>query len=239
MNRNLSPISKKKPIRNTITITRLVIAAAVGLGIMLVNIATVLNLNQSTWSAEAYAQMIPQNSSNSNISSSNTLIGDIILSSTNDTATTIAPNATGANATGIQKSQLAENLTSATAFTKENSTAPVSPTGISTQSERAPPSTRIVNNTLSATNATNTNNTRENIALPVTSNNSIIQDNNSNNVTSAQTVEGGTPNQTASNTASKSQATTTSQQQQQNQTDNPLSKIPVIGETLENINPFK
>ncbi len=70
---------------------------------------------------------------------STTIIGNVTIPNTNGTATTSVSNATGTNATGIHPSVLAENLTSANAFTKENITAPVPPTGISTEAERGIP----------------------------------------------------------------------------------------------------
>jgi heme/copper-type cytochrome/quinol oxidase subunit 2 len=70
---------------------------------------------------------------------STTIIGNVTIPNTNGTATTSVSNATGTNATGIHPNVLAENLTSANAFTKENITAPVPPTGISTEAERGIP----------------------------------------------------------------------------------------------------
>jgi hypothetical protein len=60
-------------------------------------------------------------------------------------------NASGTNATGAHSDALAQNVTSANAFTKENVTAPVSPTGISTEAERAiPPLINSTNNSTSS-----------------------------------------------------------------------------------------
>ncbi len=89
-----------------------------------------------------------------------TIIGNISIPFTNSAPITPPANATGTNITGPQKSLLAQNVTSANAFTKEDTTTPVSPSGTSTQAERAPPSNRLVNNTVSTTNAINTNVTR-------------------------------------------------------------------------------
>jgi heme/copper-type cytochrome/quinol oxidase subunit 2 len=76
-----------------------------------------------------------------------TIIGNVTIPNTNGTATTSLSNATGTNATGIHRSALAENVTSANAFTKENTTAPVPPTGISTEADRGIPPMIKANNT--------------------------------------------------------------------------------------------
>ena len=148
--------------------------------------ASVIDSNQST-ALVAYAQM---NSLNGKSSSNTTMIGNITIPYTNDTATTSAANASGTNATGIHKELLAQNITSANTFTKENTTTPISPTGISTQAQRAPPSNRIGNNTVSTTNALNTNMTGEGSTTSASSvdNNNMIGNNNNNGLSKNQTM---------------------------------------------------
>ncbi|MFL6495851.1 MAG: cupredoxin domain-containing protein [Nitrososphaera sp.] len=75
----------------------------------------------------------------STMQGSTTIIGNTTIPNTNGTATTLLANASGTNATGAHSDALAQNVTSANAFTKENVTAPVSPTGISTEAKRATP----------------------------------------------------------------------------------------------------
>ena len=178
--------------------------------------------NQST--AVAYAQMNSLNGTTSLAA----MIGNITLPSTNDTATTSATNSTGTNATGIQTGLLAQNITSANVFTKENTTTPISPTGISTQAERAPPSNRIVNNTVSTTNAINTNITTEGAMTPTSSeDNNMTGKNNSTNTSKGQTMNT-TANTLGNNSINQGVApTTTKADQQQLKTDiaNPLTDI--------------
>jgi hypothetical protein len=120
-----------------------IIAGLLLLGIALIfaNINTIgFNLKDS--SHFAFAQV------NSPNGSSTTIIGNVKIPPpplSNGTKTTLSGNATGANATGIHKANLAENITSANALIKENITAPISPTGISTQSRHVPPSNQISN----------------------------------------------------------------------------------------------
>lgn len=78
----------------------------------------------------------------SGLIANNTIIGNTIIPSTTNGTTTTAKNATGTNATGVNPELLASNVTAANALTKENTTAPVSPTGMSTNSAHAPPSVR-------------------------------------------------------------------------------------------------
>jgi heme/copper-type cytochrome/quinol oxidase subunit 2 len=86
---------------------------------------------------------------------STTIIGNVTIPNTNGTATTLLSNATGTNATGLHQNVLAQNVTSANAFTKENTTAPVSPTGISTEAERGiPPMINSTSNTSTTTFST-------------------------------------------------------------------------------------
>jgi hypothetical protein len=103
--------------------------------------ATVNSLTYS--SAYVHAQM------NSPNGSSTTMLGDIVIpSNSNDTMTTAATNNTPGNvsSTAINKTLVAQNVTSAVNFLKENPTFPISPTGISTQGLQQPPDHRIVNN---------------------------------------------------------------------------------------------
>jgi hypothetical protein len=252
-------IANKNKTTKNMTFFVIVIAMIFGSGLIVANVVSIVpsnssgNSNQLIW--KVYAQMIPPNNISKNTSSSNTLIGDIVLLSTNDTATTTSPNATGANATGVQRNLLAQNVTSATAFTKENSTTPISPTGISTQSERAPPSNRIVNNTISTTNATNKNTTMggtsvstmsdinltneapisSNVSQPAATNKPLpIQQQLAGNQTDQSVNTSALPEPPTASTPSG-----TNQSGKQQQGENSLSKIPVIGETLEKINPFK
>jgi hypothetical protein len=270
--------NKNKKIKN---MTFFLIAIIFGSGLIVANAVSIVpsnsssNSNQLMW--KVYAQMTPPDNISNSTSSSNTLIGDIVLLSTNDTATTTSPNATGANATGIQKNRLAQNVTSATAFTKENSTTPISPTGISTQSERAPPSNRIVNNTISTTNATNKNTTMggtpvstmsdinvsneaatsSNVSQPATTNKPLLPiqqqqvGNQTDQSVNTSSLPQPPPTSIPGEANQSGSGTITNQSQQQNQTskqeqndtklssnqskqgqqgENPLSKIPILGE---------
>jgi hypothetical protein len=78
----------------------------------------------------------------SGLIANNTIIGNTIIPSATNGTTTTAKNATGTNATGVNPALLASNVTAANALTKENTTAPVSPTGMSTNSVHVPPSVR-------------------------------------------------------------------------------------------------
>jgi hypothetical protein len=86
---------------------------------------------------------------NSPNGSSITMLGNIVIpSNSNDTMTTTAMNNTDENvsSTAINKTIVAQNVTSAVNFLKEDPTFPISPTGISTQGLQQPPDHRIVNN---------------------------------------------------------------------------------------------
>jgi microcystin-dependent protein len=91
-----------------------------------------------------YAQMNNAKGSNT------TLIGDVMIpSASNDTKTSVADNATNSTiSTAIDKTQIAQNITSAANFAKEPPTTPISPTGISTQGLHQPPGHRLVNNSV-------------------------------------------------------------------------------------------
>src|SRR5215211_906060 len=100
----------------------------------------------------AYAQI---NSPNQNMT---TILGDVkIPSNSNDTMTTI----NNTIPTSINKTLVAQNATSAVNFLKENSTTPISPTGISTQGLHQPPQHRLVNNNDSHTTISNINNANQ------------------------------------------------------------------------------
>jgi len=178
--------------------------------------------NQSAGVADAQMSLLNGNTSLA------AMIGNITLPSTNDTAIISAANATGTNATSIQKDLLAQNITSANVFTKENTTTPISPTGISTQAERAPPSNRIVNNTVSTTNAINTNITTEGAMTPTSSeDNNMTGKTNSTNTSKGQTMNT-TVNTSGNNSINQGVApTATKADQQQLKTDtaNPLTDI--------------
>jgi hypothetical protein len=103
--------------------------------------ATVNNIMYS--SIYVHAQM------NSPNGSSTTMLGNIVIPpNSNDTMTTAVMNNTGGNvsSTAINKTLVAQNVTSAVNFLKEDPTFPISPTGISTQGLQQPPDHRIVNN---------------------------------------------------------------------------------------------
>ena len=91
-----------------------------------------------------YAQMNNAKGSNT------TLIGDVMIpSASNDTKTSVVDNATNSTiSTAIDKTQIAQNITSAANFAKEPPTTPISPTGISTQGLHQPPGHRLVNNSV-------------------------------------------------------------------------------------------
>jgi hypothetical protein len=110
----------------------------------------------------AHAQI---NSFNKNMS---TMLGDVkIPSNSNDTMTTVMNNASNHTIpTAINKTLVAQNVTSAVNFLKENATTPISPTGISTQGLHQPPQHRLVNNsnnnnTDSTSGISNMNNTNQ------------------------------------------------------------------------------
>lgn len=91
-----------------------------------------------------YAQMNNAKGSNT------TIIGDVMIPSvSNDTKTSVVDNATNSTiSTAIDKTQIAQNITSAANFAKEPPTTPISPTGISTQGLHQPPGHRLVNNSV-------------------------------------------------------------------------------------------
>jgi hypothetical protein len=118
--------------------------------------------NNNVKDYSAHAQI---NSFNKNMS---TTLGDVkIPSNSNDTMTTVINNASNHTIpTAINKTLVAQNVTSAVNFLKENTTTPISPTGISTQGLHQPPQHRLVNNnntdsTSSISNTNNTNNTNQ------------------------------------------------------------------------------
>jgi hypothetical protein len=104
-----------------------------------------------------YAQI---NSFNEN---STTILGDVkIPSNSNDTMTTAMDTASNNTIpTAINKTLIAQNATSAINILKENSTTPISPTGISTQGLHQPPQHRLVNNTDSTSTISNINNANQ------------------------------------------------------------------------------
>ena len=90
-----------------------------------------------------YAQM------NSPTGSSTTILGDIVIPpNSNGTMTTAANNTDESNSppTAINKTLVAQNVTSAVNILREDRTFPISPTGISTQGLQQPPDHRIINN---------------------------------------------------------------------------------------------
>jgi hypothetical protein len=101
-----------------------------------------------------YAQM------NSPNGSSTTILGDVMIpSNTNDTKTTVVNNISNNNTipTAINQTLVAQNVTSAVNIVKENTTTPISPTGISTQGLHQPPQHRLTNNTINSTSNTTSN----------------------------------------------------------------------------------
>jgi hypothetical protein len=140
----------KKPKKNTkiyfitgslvITLFAVTMITAV---IMVYTLDNNVNLKYLSNTIIVYAQM------NSKQGSSSTLIGDVNIpySSSNDTKTTVANNATNSTiSTAIDKNAIAQNVTDAVNFAKETPTTPISPTGISTQGLHQPPGHRILNN---------------------------------------------------------------------------------------------
>jgi hypothetical protein len=122
----------------TMISTTLFIVAAVAVAISLA-----LVVSNNSWLV--FAQQTNTSSSTLTmksglISNNNTIIGNTIIPTTTNGTTTTAKNATGVNATGANPALLASNVTAANAFTKGNTTAPVSPTGISTNAAHVPPS---------------------------------------------------------------------------------------------------
>ena len=102
----------------------------------------------------AYGQM---NVANGN---STTFIGSTkIPSNSNNTMTTVISNTSNnKNSTSIDRSRIAQNVTAASAFTKENASAPIPATGISTPGKHAasyPPTSYPLSNNTGNTNQTN------------------------------------------------------------------------------------
>jgi len=188
---------------------------------------TAPNIDPNHSAVIAYAQMNPLNGTTSLAA----VIGNITIPYTNGTATTSGANAIGTNATGIHKDLLAQNITSANVFTKENTTTPISPTGISTQAERAPPSNRIVNNTVSTTNAINTNITTGGAMTSTSSEDKNLTGNNNATSTSKDQTMNAPANTSGNNSTKQGVASTTTantadqQQQSKNDTGNPLTDI--------------
>lgn len=86
---------------------------------------------------------------NSPNGSSTSMLGNIVIPpNSNDTMTTAVTNNSSGNvsSTAINKTLVAQNVTSTVNFLKEDPTFPISPTGISTQGLQQPPDHRIVNN---------------------------------------------------------------------------------------------
>jgi hypothetical protein len=96
---------------------------------------------------------------------STTFIGNTkIPPNSNNTMTTVVNNASNSKiSTSIDRSQIAQNVTAASAFTKQNASAPISASGISTPGKHPAsyPPTYPLNNNSGNTNQTNnsTNNT--------------------------------------------------------------------------------
>jgi hypothetical protein len=109
---------------------------------LVMTLASMFNNNPSLVSAQQQTSTTPSTTMKSGLIANNTIIGNTMIPSTTNGTTTAAKNATGTNATGINPVLLANNVTAANAFTKENTTAPVSPSGISTNAAHVPPAQR-------------------------------------------------------------------------------------------------
>ena len=126
----------KPSLRSTICLV-----AALSLGIILVS--SLIENNPSLVFAQKQTNTSSSTSMQSGlIPNNNTIIGNTLIPSNTNGTTTTAKNATGTNGIGVNPALLASNVTAANAFTKENTTAPVSPSGISTNAAHAPPSVR-------------------------------------------------------------------------------------------------
>jgi hypothetical protein len=116
--------------------------------IAIVAYSTIWTLTYANYRSLALAQQtnsspsasISTSTTNGLVPTNNTIIGNTIIPSTTNGTTTTAANATGVNATGVSPALLAQNITVGNALTKENTTAPVSPTGISTNAMHTPSS---------------------------------------------------------------------------------------------------
>jgi hypothetical protein len=91
---------------------------------------------------------------------STTFIGNTkIPPNSNNTMTTVVNNASNSKiSTSIDRSQIAQNVTAASAFTKQNASAPISASGISTPGKHPasyPPTSYPLNNNTGNTNQTN------------------------------------------------------------------------------------
>ena len=127
----------KPSLRSTIFLV-----GALSLGIILV--PSLIENNPSLVFAQKQTNTSSSTSMQSGLISNNkTIIGNTMIPSNTNGTTTTAKNATGTSGIGVNPTLLASNVTAANAFTKENTTAPVSPTGISTNAAHAPPSVRV------------------------------------------------------------------------------------------------
>lgn len=156
MNRKTAGMIRQMPNKNNIIKeNRLILLVVIFLMPIFAYTFTINNMekhfstdNDIKYASFVFAQM------NSPNGSSTTILGDIVIpSNSNDTMTT-AINSTDKNAisTSINKTLVAQNVSSAVNILKEDRTFPISPTGISTQGLHQPPEHRLVNNSVATSN---------------------------------------------------------------------------------------
>jgi hypothetical protein len=152
----------------------IIIITLVGLGVAFDHESRSLSTVYSIVVGGGYTQMNAHAQMNIPNGNSTTFIGNTkIPPNSNNTMTTVVNNASNNKiSTSIDRSQIAENVTAASAFTKQNTSAPISASGISTPGKHPasyPPTSYPLNNNTANTNlthsstinssTTNTNNT--------------------------------------------------------------------------------
>jgi hypothetical protein len=137
-------------------VTSLSIAIVFGFAFVSINNSQFVSAQQSNTTNSSSPSSTGGSSSSGLVATNNTIIGNTIIPSTTNGTTTTSENATGVNATGVNATLLAQNVTAGNALLKENTTAPVSPTGISTNSAHVPHPANA-NATSSSNNTAGTN----------------------------------------------------------------------------------
>jgi len=159
--RNKNKSSNKKISLVVGTSLVIILITLVGLGVAFEqesrSLSTIYGIVTGGGSAQtnaAYAQMnVPNGNSTTFIGNTN------IPPNSNNTMTTVVNNVSDSKiSTSIDRSQIAQNVTAASAFTKQNASAPISASGISTPGKHPasyPPTSYPLNNNTGNTNQTN------------------------------------------------------------------------------------
>jgi hypothetical protein len=143
------------------TLLVIIVITLVGLGVAFEqesrSLSTIYDIVTGGGSAQTNAAYAQMNVPNGN---STTFIGNTkIPPNSNNTMTTVVNNASNSKiSTSIDRSQIAQNVTAASAFTKQNASAPISASGISTPGKHPasyPPTSYPLNNNTGNTNQTN------------------------------------------------------------------------------------